>query len=325
MSVMASPLMYIGEVPWHGLGTNYETPPKTSQEIIEGAKLDWSVNALPVSTERHEHVQNYHAVYREDNDRIFGLVNTPYPRLVQNVDMFNSLSKLLDSENITVETAAALGDGRNVFGCFKISEEFKLFDDKIDHYLVVFNDHLKADGKITIMNTPVRVVCQNTLNQALSNNLLKYRIVCSSDKDINAELATHILEATKKSEHQLEVRSQKLLDRKITREGVEKLLDELFPYIKADGVSSHDKQNEKTEIIRTTFVENCLGADNLANYRGTQYQVFNAAVDFFQHYYSKPELGFDLDKRMNRLAGIGVDESITKTGKLLKIMDKMTA
>ena len=40
MSANIDTMMYVGEVPWHGLGTRYETPPKTSKELIKGAKLD---------------------------------------------------------------------------------------------------------------------------------------------------------------------------------------------------------------------------------------------------------------------------------------------
>lgn len=325
MSAMIDTMMYIGETPWHGLGKCYDTPLDTSEEIIEAAELNWTVNALPIHTDRHSTVKSYHAVYREDNDRVFGLVNNPYPDLVQNTEMFNSLSKLMKSKDISIETAAALGDGQNVFGCFKISDQFKLLDDQIDHYLVVFNDHLKADGKITIMNTPIRVVCQNSLNQALSNNLLKYRIVCTSDTMLADSLADHIMKATLRSEKQLENRAKEMLKNKIDKHGLERLLDELFPYIQAEGGSSHDKANERTEMMRNIFIEKCLGADNLINYRGTHYQVFNALTDFSQHYYTKPENGLDLNKRMSLLPGMGVDSPASKVSKFLKMSNKFIA
>lgn len=324
MSANIDTLLYVGETPWHGLGTKYETAPTTAREIIEGAHLDWTVAADPMLTEHHEKVQNYHAIYRQDNNHVLGVVNKQYPVLVQNVDAFNAFNGLI-GKDVQVETAASLGFGEKVFGCFKISEGYKVYDDDIDHYLVVFNDHLKADGKITILNTPVRVVCQNTLSAALSDNLLKYRIACSSDDAINASLADHILKAAERSKKALSDKAEVLLKRKVTKEDVEKILDELFPYIKAEGESTHDRANERTAMIRETFLTKCMGADNLQNYRGTHYQVFNALTDFTQHYFKNSEDGLDLESRMKLLPGSGVESASTKVAKFLKLSSKLIA
>lgn len=324
MSANIDTLLYVGETPWHGLGVRYETAPSTAEEIIKGAHLDWTVADDPMFTAHHEQVQNYHAIYRTDNNRVLGVVNKQYPALVQNIDAFNAFNNLI-GKHVQVETAASLGFGEKIFGCFKINEGYKVHDDDIDHYLVVFNDHLKADGKITVMNTPVRVVCQNTLSAALSDNLLKYRIACSSDEFVNDSLADHILRAAERSKDALTAKADVLLKRKVTKEDVEKILDELFPYIKAEGESTHDVANERTAMIRETFLTKCMGADNLANYRGTHYQVFNALTDFTQHYFKNSDSGLDLESRMKLLPGSGVESASSKVSKFLKLSNKLVA
>ena len=324
MSANIDTLLYVGETPWHGLGTRYASAPTTAEEVIRGAHLDWTVAADPMFTAHHDKVQNYHAIYREDADFVLGVVNKQYPVLVQNVDAFSAFDNLIGSD-VSVETAASLGFGERVFGCFKINEKYKVQDDEIEHYLVVFNDHLKADGKITVLNTPVRVVCQNTLSAALSDNLLKYRIKCSHDDAINSSLASHILEASKKSKKALIERSEELLSRKVTRETVEKILDELFPYIKVEGESTHTRANERTAMMRETFLTKCMGADNLANYRGTHYQVFNALTDFTQHYFKNSDNGLDLESRMKLLPGSGSESASSKVSKFLSMSGKLIA
>lgn len=324
MSANIDTMMYVGEVPWHGLGTRYETPPKTSKEIIEGAKLDWKVNAAPMKTDLHGDIANYHAIYREDNQEVLGVANRAYPKLVQNAETFTTFDQLI-GESLDVETAASLGRGETVFGCFKIRNSYKVMDDETEHYFVVMNDHLKVDGKVTILNTPVRVVCQNTLSAALNNNVYKLRIPVTDDYNVNVTLADKLFASIDRATSNLQIQAEKMCSQKIDRTYVERVLDELFPYIQVEGESTYSKANENTQVIRDTFISQCMGADNLANYRGTTYQIFNALTDFEQHYFKKVEKSYDLNYRMKMLPGVGVESEPSKVTKFLRIKDKLLA
>lgn len=321
-------MMYVGETPWHGLGHRYETPPKTSEEIIEAAKLNWTVNAAKMTTEIHpEGVFGYHAIYREDNDEVLGVVNNVYPRLVQNSETFYAFADLLGKE-VEVETAASLGRGEQVFGCFKINESYKLIDDDVDHYFVVLNDHRRADGQVTVLNTPIRVVCQNTLSSALAASSHKIRIPVSSDSSMNAELARKIIESAGTCISQLDNRANELLKQKVSKSYIEKLLDELFPYV-GDGSdeSIFSTANERISMMRSTFVEKCMGASDLQNYAGTQYQVYNALTDYTQHYFANATKAYDLSYRMKMIPGMGgsSETPANLVSKYFKIKDKIIA
>lgn len=328
MSANIDTMMYVGQTPWHGLGHRYEVAPTTSEEIITAAKLDWTVSASKMHTELHpEGVLGYHAIYRDDNNEVLGVVNDAYPRLVQNTETFNAFADILGKE-VSVETAASLGRGGVVFGCFKINESYKLIDDDVDHYFVVMNDHLKTDGKITILNTPIRVVCQNTLSAALAAGSHKIRIPVVADTNMNAELARKVIESAGTCIAQLDNQANKMLKQKISKQYVETLLDELFPFV-GDGSdeSIHSKANERISMMRSTFVEKCMGASDLQNYAGTQYQVYNALTDFTQHYFANAEKAYDLQYRMKMIPGMG-GSSETPAGlvsKYLKIKDKIVA
>lgn len=322
MSANIDTMMYVGETPWHGLGTKYDNPPKTSAEIIGGAQLGWTVNSAPMKTDLHGEIDSYHAIYREDNNEVLGVVKQLYPKLVQNSDTFNMFDRLI-GDSLDVETAASLGRGETIFGCFKFKGGHKLLDDDVEHYFVVMNDHLKVDGKVTVLNTPVRVVCQNTLSEAVNKANYKLRIPVTSDQNVNITLADKLFDSMDNAMRQLQKQAEEMCSQKITRDHVEKLLDELFPYIQVEGESTYSKANQNMEVLRDTFISQCMGADNLANYRGTAYQVFNALTDFDTHYYSNFEKSYDLNYRMQMLPGIG--ENTGRTAKFLKIKDKLIA
>lgn len=321
-------LIYVKETPWQHLAKTLppEELPDNPSEILKKCDLDWTTYAAPMKTELHGQVRGYHAIYREaDNNRILGVVNTPVPKIVQNVDTFNMLEDLL-KDNITFESAGSVYGGGKVFGCFRITQEHKIIDDEVTSYFLVVNDHLKPDGKVTIMNTPVRVVCQNMLTYATSKNNYMYRIPCVKDVGMNKDLAYKIFENAENTLLLSNRKAEKLLKVKVDRPNVEKILDELFPMqTDREGFPLESKANERVSIMRDTFVSDCLGADNLANYRGTAYQVYNALTDYTQHYFSNVNKAYDLDARMSLIPGMATETEPNKVKKFMEIINKMAA
>lgn len=324
MSANIDTMLYVGETPWHGLGTQYAEPPKSAAEIIAGANLEWDVNVSRMKTDLHGEIGGYHAVYREDNNEVLGVVNAMYPNLVQNSETFTAFDSIID-DKVDVETAASLGRGEKVFGCFKVREQYKLVDDDIDHYFVVFNDHLKVDGKVTVLNTPIRVVCQNTLSAALSNNIYKLRIPITANTGVVAEITDKLMYSVERTSAYMNKKAEQMLKQKISKEDMLKILDELFPYTTSDTLLGSSRANEATDLMRNTFLTQCMGADNLANYAGTSYQVFNALTDFTQHYHKKIDKAYDLSYRMRAIPGMGLESEASKVAKFLNIKDKLIA
>ena len=240
---MAKDYVYLPESLWGKLGKMYDDQkerPRTSADIIKQADLDWEVGSLPMFTEAHKRVQNWHAIYRVDDNSIIGAVNKAYPDIVQNVNTFDIIESRLGNA-LEVETAGHLSGNKDVFGCFKVQEEFKLFDDEIDQFFVILNDHMKPDGKVTVLYTPVRVVCQNTLSYALNNNAYKARISISPDKQINHNVGFNVMSQIEYGSSMLEKKSNIYRKLKIDRDDIESLLDDLFPIVESGIESSHEK------------------------------------------------------------------------------------
>lgn len=322
MSANIDTMLYVGALPWHGQGLRLDTPPTDPKQIAAEGQFDWTVAATKMYTDLHSSVQNYQALYREDNNQILGVINNSMVRIVQNTDMFNAFKDILGKE-VDFETAASLGVGETVFGCFKIKDSYDIFGDQIDHYLVAVNNHLKPDGKILLINTPVRVVCQNTLTEALSKTNMKYRIKCSEDEVLNASLAEHIIYSYEDTQQVLKQTAEDMVSKKVSQEDVDILLDELFPLVQADAESLHKKANERTMELRDTFINQCINADNLQNFKGTQYQIFNAVTDWDLHYFKNTDDGLELEQRMKRLPGLAGEGTIT--AKALKVLKRLAA
>ena len=175
---------------WHGLGQIIDQYP-TSAEALKFAGLDYTVEKRKLFTYDNENqngnpdtdiiipeleVPNFYASVRTDNEAVLGVVGKDY-EVVQNVDAFSFFDSIVGGDGIQYETAGALGKGERIFITAKLPDYIRVGkDDLIEQYLFLTTSH-DGFGSITAAFTPVRIVCQNTLNAALRNhsNSIKIR------------------------------------------------------------------------------------------------------------------------------------------------------
>ncbi len=187
----------VREKAWHGLGQIVEDYP-TSGEAIRYAGLDYLVEKRPLFTntppsEWYEmaesiafpkiDVPNFFATVRTDNNAVLGVVGKDY-EVVQNRYAFQFFDAIVGGDSgIRYETAGALGKGERIFITAKLPEYIKVGrQDLIEQYLFLTTSH-DGFGSITAAFTPIRVVCNNTLNAAMRNhsNGIKIRHTASAN------------------------------------------------------------------------------------------------------------------------------------------------
>jgi phage/plasmid-like protein (TIGR03299 family) len=168
MSHEVETMFYTGDVPWHRLGTHIEEAP-TAQDALSAAGLDWTVMAAPLYggiAEQYVAVEGWVANVRSTDHRVLGVVSDRY-QIVQNAQAFDWVDELLGF-GVRFETAGSLQGGKRIWMTTKLPDQYRIAGDAVDVYLTVTNGH---DGRhaVTAVVSPVRVVCQNTLNLALGS------------------------------------------------------------------------------------------------------------------------------------------------------------
>ena len=151
-------VMFVGELPWHGLGQQFEARPHTAREVMKAAGLDWEVDLKPVYVlddgEFHDFPE-YRATVRVDGrGRMscppFGLVGKDY-RVMQNTDAFKFFDPLVATGGITYETAGALGQGERVWILARVCGDMRIKGkDEIKRYLL--KTHSKSVMKSAASN-----------------------------------------------------------------------------------------------------------------------------------------------------------------------------
>src|SRR6187549_864073 len=175
----------VKEKAWHGLGQIVQNYP-TSSEALKFAGLNYVVSKEDIYTTSYnsdgqpmdftKRIKTHFATMRKDTGDVLGVVGKDY-EIVQNKDAFTFFDSIVGGDGIQYETAGALGKGERIFITAKLPDYIKVGnDDLVERYLFLTTSH-DGFGSITAAFTPIRIVCNNTLNAAFRNcsNAIKIR------------------------------------------------------------------------------------------------------------------------------------------------------
>lgn len=182
MAHMVETMAYAGEVPWHGLGNRVNSG-MSPEEMMVAAGIDWTVSKRPAYVPTTPHVTNLydptatapvmlvndsHFIVRDTDNSVLSVCGSTYTPF-QNADVMGFFKKFTDAGHMDMDTAGSLKEGREIWGLAKIKKGFTLAGgDEVEGYLMLNNSHVPGKA-MTIQFTGVRVVCWNTLSQALSS------------------------------------------------------------------------------------------------------------------------------------------------------------
>ena len=272
MAALVETMMYVRETPWHGLGTKVDESP-TSADALRLAQLDWTVDQHPVFADGNE-VAGYKANVRSSDGRCLGIVSNRY-KVVQNVDAFSFTDSLIGGD-VRYETAGSLNGGRKIWLLARLPEA-EICGDKTDPYMVFSNTH-DGTGAVRVCMTPVRVVCNNTLNLALGSAQRAWSVRHVGDISTKLNEARHCLDMANQYMGELSIEADRLANKTVTDERLKQILDELFPA--NDDMS--DIQKRHVQQLKDEYMV-CYFAPDIAKFRGTAWGAVNAMSDMATH------------------------------------------
>jgi phage/plasmid-like protein (TIGR03299 family) len=288
----------VRETPWHGLGVviaDYQS----AEEAIKTAGLDWTVRKEPIfvglKTADYPFIKPTHkngrinlieskwATVRSNDARVLGVVGDDYT-CFQNTEAFAWCDSILQSGELVFETAGSLQNGRIVWVCAKIPQSLRIAGDKVDEYLVIVNSH-DGSSALRVFITPIRVVCQNTLNLALRSMRTTFSVRHTRNYEQRMGEARRALQITSDYFKSFEEIANEMLAQAFSRTQFENLA--------AKVLRAPSPQNVQTErglkVAQTAFenrraaLMNCYNADDLDNIRNTAWGAYNAVADYSDH------------------------------------------
>lgn len=269
----------VREKPWHGLGVVLEDAPN-SAEALRASGLDWKVeqHRISIVSDSNETrlIEGYVGNVRSSDSTVLGIVTDRY-KVVQNHEAFGFTDLLVGDGDVRYETAGSLKGGRQVWMLARMNRSMTLLGDAFEPYLCFINSH-DGTGAVRVLMTPIRVVCQNTLNIALRGARRSWSTPHVGDIAQRLAAAQSTLELADRYIIRLEEEADFLAQKAISADRFDEILESLFP------VETGSTPRAKAAVLaQREGVERAYAADDLERFRGTAWGVLNAVSDYVGH------------------------------------------
>ena len=285
-----------GKPAWHNLANRIFNLDEdvTTQMMLDEAKLsNWNVRLSPltdhISSEWND-VSNSQLVIRDNTFNgetdVLSTVGSRY-HVLQNEELFDFADAIHDANpECRWESAGSLKKGRVVFGSVDIPRTMVLdsqgANDETKLYLIVWTSH---DGSVAVQAaiTPVRVVCQNTLNLAMNNAKQSFKIRHTQTAEGKIQVARETLGLALGYFDDFEKEAQALFAESVNDKQFLDIVKTVYPKPAED--SSKIAQT-KWDNKMVTLNELYHNSPTNANIKGTKWGVFNTLTERLDYFRS---------------------------------------
>lgn len=281
---------------WHRLGQDASGAMTAQQALELGYLADWNLRKSglyspvtigegtddPVTIDVQIH--NKHAIIRDNPVTGFpeslGVVGDAYT-IVHNEQLTDLLDTVVDQSGAHYETAGAIDGGRKVFVTMKMPEGAQIGGvDQVDNYIAAMTSHDGSTSTI-FMVTPVRIVCQNTLNFALQNHQSIFRVRHTvGAHNILAQQVREALDFTYAYLDEFHDQAEMLVNTTMTQMQFEAIIHEEFAAYEDQPASVITRAQNKIDEMSRLFSD----SETHADVRDTAWAGLNALTEWYDHY-----------------------------------------
>jgi|TARA_B110000977_G_scaffold111869_1_gene145019 phage/plasmid-like protein (TIGR03299 family) len=270
-------MAYVGDVPWHGLGTKVDRE-LTPDQFQKVAGLDWTVEKQPLVTATGIPIKNKQALIRSSDNTVLDVVGKGW-NPVQNSEAFEFFHDYVMAGDMEMHTAGSLKDGQMVWALAKTKESFELFKgDQTDNYFLFTNPH-QFGKSINIRMTPIRVVCNNTLTLSLSQDSDKM-VTVNHRKAFDPDMVKEQMGIAKEKMEQYKSMAAFLGSKRATGDNIIQYFNEVFgapAKEKVEGAMPFTSRNAKIAMENLTTQPGAQFAE------GSWWQAFNSVTYMTDH------------------------------------------
>lgn len=304
-----------GNPAWHGLANVLfdENEHVNTSTMLDSAKLsNWNIQLeeIGIPDGYRTDKKNYFVTRTNPFDNgtdVLAIVGSKY-QIVQNEQLFEFGDGLLDG-GASWESAGSIKGGRIVFGSLVIPKEIVLdpqgANDKTVTYLLVHTSH---DGSVSVQAsvTPVRVVCQNTLNVALKGTKQSFKLRHTQSVDGKIQVAREALGISFEYMDKFEQEAKALFETKINDKQFFDIVSTIYPKPEKDKKASLTKWENKINLVNDLY----FNSPTVETIKGNAWGVFNALTERLDYF--KQERKNNLENRLASASGFDAMSNIAK-------------
>lgn len=268
----------------------------SASQVAEEAGLDWTVSLSDMHTEQFMHVPNKQAVVKKANGKesVIGVVGNKY-KVFQNGEVFSCLDGLIDSGDARYAAAGEYDGGAKVWMLMSLPKEMEIKGDPHAAFLLAKTSH---DGSSSVSIRPIieRLWCHNQINRIYraKNKAHTYTLRHTQNAVLSVSEIRDILDLTYASIDEYSDLANHLMERQVTINHATEYFKKVWGLpSKIENAPLHllskGEKNAKSRALNARQKAFAIYSDSPTqeNIRGTEFGLWQAVVEYADHYSQK--------------------------------------
>jgi len=270
---------------WHQLGTVLPSAFTAQEAMSYGHLGGWNVRKSPlIVAETGEPAPDAYATIRDNpftpgQVDILGVVGSQY-HPVQNEELCDLLDTLVDESGALYDTAGSIREGKQVFVTMRLPGHMLIGGvDAHEMHIAAVTGH-DGNSSLTLLVTPVRIVCANTLSAALGSakNVIRMRHTPGIRRNLIDD-ARRALDLTFDYLDGFQAEADRMINATLTEDRFEETMRAEFASV-SDVPHAVSRAENKIDDLVSLFAD----AQTHEAVRGTVWAGYNALVEWADHY-----------------------------------------